>query len=101
MTTATKITVHVGHQRDGYIFGLRPRSRVWLEEQYPAKERVSSVFIGLDEVHNIRQIPGTILAQVLSLLTGLSVEELNKLGGVSIYDPSTQQEIMNTAVAYV
>ena len=96
MTKETTVIVHVGRQRDGYVFGLRPRSRVWLEEQYPEKERVTSVFIGLDEMRDIRQIPKTILVQVLHLLTGLSLDELNIDGGFSIYNPSTKEEVLNS-----
>ena len=101
MSKEAKIIVHVGRQRDGYVFGLRPRSRVRLEESYPNKERVSSVFIGLDRMSEIQQIPESILAQVLNLLTGLSLNELNEIGGFSIYDPSTKQEVLNSLLAYV
>lgn len=101
MSEEAKIIVHVGHQRDGYIFGLRPRSRVWLEDNFPENKRVSSVFIGLDEMQDVRQIPGSILAQVLNLLTGLPIERLQEIGGFSIYDPSTKQELLNSLVVYV
>lgn len=37
------IIINVNTQRDGYIFGLRPRSRIWLETNYPNCTRISSV----------------------------------------------------------
>lgn len=83
------------------MFGLRPRSRVWLEEQYPEKERVTSVFIGLDEMRDVQQIPKSILAHVLHLLTGLSLDELNGIGGFSVYDPSTKEEALNLLLVHV
>lgn len=101
MTKEAKIIVHIGRQRDGYVFGLRPRSRVWIEEHYPNKERVASVFIGLDRMQDIQQIPESILAQVLNLLTGLSLDELNKIDGFSVYDPSTNKEVLNSLLSYV
>jgi hypothetical protein len=101
MPKEAKIIIHVGSQRDGYIFGLRPRSRVWLEEHYPNQERVSSVYIGLDKMQDLQQIPESILGQVLHLLTGLSLDELNHIGGFSIYDPSTKQEVLNALFSYV
>ncbi len=101
MKEAARLVINVGSQRDGYVFGLRPRSRVWLEERYPDQERVASVFIGLDKMQDIQQIPESILAQVLTLLTGLSLDQLNDVGGFSLYDPSTQQEVLNSLLVHV
>ena len=101
MTKEANIIVHVGRQRDGYVFGLRPRSRVWLEEKYPEKERVASVFFGLDEMRDIQQIPEVLWAQVLHLLNGISPDELNASGGFSVYDPSTKEEISNSLRTHV
>ena len=99
--TEPEIIINVNTQRDGYIFGLRPRSRVWLETHYSTRERVSSVFIGLDSMADLRQIPETILRHVVSLVTGLSLDELNAIGGFRLYNPATGEEILNRSLAYV
>ena len=101
MSKEAQIIIHAGRQRDGYVFGLRPRSRVWLEERYPQKERVASLFIGLDKMQDIQQLPASILTQVLNLLTGLSLDELNEIGGFAIYDPATKQPLFDSLPIYV
>lgn len=95
------IIINVNAQRDGYIFGLRPRSRIWLETNYPDRARVSSVFIGLDKIVELRQLPETILSQVLNLITGLSLDEVYAAGGYSLYNPVTGEDTVNLALTYV
>ena len=97
----TKIVVNMGSQRDGFIFGLRPRSRVWLEDHYSDRHRVSSVFIGLDKIQDFQQIHESILGLVLNLLTGLSLEELDEFGDVAIFSPASGQEVLNSKHAHV
>lgn len=99
--THPAIIIHVNKQREGYIFGLRPLSRVWLETNYPDRARVSSVFIGLDKIVDLRQLPETILGQVLNLITGLSLDEVKAVGGYSLRNPITGEDIANLALAYV
>lgn len=91
-----QIIINVGSQRDGYVFGLRPRSRVWLEEYYPDRQRVSSVFIGVDKAQDLEQIHSSILEQVWHLLTGLSLDELDAAGGFTVFSPASRQEIFNS-----
>ncbi len=96
-----RLIINVNKQRDGYIFDLRPRSRVWLETNYPDRERVSSVFIGADRKSQFEQFSDSILRQVLNLITGLSLEELNSVGGFRLINPVTDEELLNPTLAYV
>lgn len=96
-----QIIVNMSSQRDGYVFGLRPRSRVWLEEHFPDRARVSTVFIGLDAVRDHQSIDKSILRQVLSLVTGLSFDELHAVGGFQLINPATGQAVLNALPAYV
>lgn len=96
-----EIIINVNMQRDGYIFGLRPRSRIWLETNYPNRPRVASVFIGLDKIVDLRQLPETIIGQVLNLITGLSLDEVQAIGGYSLHNPVTGENVANLALAYV
>lgn len=98
--TDPAIIINVNWQREGYIFGLRPLSRVWLETNYPDRPRVVSVFIGLDQRVDLRQLPDTILRQVLNLVTGLSLEEVQAFGGYTLHNPLTGEDIPNLALAY-
>lgn len=97
----SEIIINVNPQREGYIFDLRPRSRIWLETNYPGRARVSSVFIGFDKKADFRQLPETILRQVLNLVTGLSLDELKAVGGFRLYNPINDEELTNPLLAYV
>ncbi len=99
--TQPAIIINVNRQREGYIFGLRPLSRVWLETNYPDRQRVSSVFIGLDKMADLRHLPETILRHVLNLVTGLSLEEVQAAGGYSLHNTLTGEDIADLALAYV
>ena len=96
-----QITINVSTQRDGFIFDLRPRSRVWLEAHFPDHERVSSVFIGMDKLHDLQQIPDSIFRHVIQLVTGLSVDELSANGGFQLLDLTTDTLVNLPLPAYV
>lgn len=91
-----KIEIHFGTQREGYTFRLRPKSLSWLEERYPHRRQVDSVFIGYDKHQDLQQLPESIWENIVQLLTGFSSEELNEIGGFRVVHPVTQQEIYNS-----
>lgn len=95
------IKIHVNSQGDGYVFGLHPLSEIWIAENYPTKARVPVVFIGSDQRQDDPPLHPSIIEQVLKLLTGLSLDELNQIGGFSLYNPKTQQEMTDLLAAYV
>jgi len=99
--TEPTIIIQVNKQREGYIFDLRLRSRVWLETNYPGRDRVSTVFIGLDKKAEFGQLSETVLRHVLPLITGLSLDELKTSGGFRLFNPVTNEELTNQSLAYV
>ncbi|MEM7535442.1 MAG: hypothetical protein AAF639_24915 [Chloroflexota bacterium] len=106
MNSTEKLTLYMGTQKDGYVFRPRPKSRVWLEEHYPDKPRVSSVFIGFDKGLDSQQIPDAIWRQVWVLLTGLSDSELidvatKQTAGLLVFDPMSNQEIPQMVFSHV
>ena len=96
-----KIVINIGSQRDGYTLRPKPTTRVWFEKNYPDKERVASVFIGFDKTQDLQQIADSVWNRVWPLLTGLSVNELNQIGGLVVVDPVTKQEVYRSMPAYV
>lgn len=90
------IIINIGIQFDGYVFQLQPKSKKWLKENYPDVQTVSSIFIGFEKMKDAEQIHGKIWEQISMLLTGLSIEQLNKLGGFSVYSPSSRKEVINS-----
>lgn len=45
LVDSNKIVIHYGSQRDRYIFGLHPISLLKLQESYPDRRRIDSVFM--------------------------------------------------------
>lgn len=96
--TQPALIINVSRQGDGYIFDLRPRSRVWLETNFPDRVRVSYLLIGLDKSAALRQLPETVISQVLNLITGLSIDEMMAVGGYALHNTKTGEDIMNPAL---
>ncbi|MCE7989334.1 MAG: hypothetical protein DYG89_49910 [Caldilinea sp. CFX5] len=96
----TNVVIHFGSQREGHTFRLHPLTNLWIQEKFPDRERVASVFIGFDRRQDIGLTPPSVWLHVATLLTGLSLEELNQLGGFSVVNPVTKQEVYNSLVVH-
>ena len=99
-----KIIVNVGTQFDGYVFGLQPRSLEWLRTKFSHAHTIASVAIGFNNFNkkpDLQQIHGSIWNQISILLTGLSLEEINKLGGFTVFSPQTGEEVFHSLEANV
>lgn len=96
----SKIVIDFGSQREGHTFRLHPLTLLWIQARFPDRERVMSVFIGFDRRQDIQQTPEPVWAHVATLLTGLLLEELNQLGGFSVVNPVTKQEVYNSLVVH-
>ncbi|MFN8489666.1 MAG: hypothetical protein U0350_18930 [Caldilineaceae bacterium] len=92
----SKLVIDFGSQREGHTFRLHPRSLLWIQEKYPDRQRVASVFIGFDKRQDIQLTPESVWEHVSNLLTGLSNEEIYQLGGFSVVNPLTNQEVYNS-----
>lgn len=96
-----KLTVLVGIQNDGYVFRLKPSSKKELLLKRDLQDTVSSVFISYDTKRDFEQIHGRIWDHVITLLTGMSLNKLNRMGGFAIVDPSTNQTLYDSVAQHV
>jgi hypothetical protein len=94
------ITIHYGSQRDGYTFRLRPLTLLAIREKYPDRYRVDSVFIGFDKHQDLTQFHESVWGHIGHLLTGLSSDELNNLGGFIVVNPVTNQKIYHSLLVH-
>ncbi len=86
--------------RDGETFALEPQSRERLEAEFGTVARLHSrVFIGHETRADFETIHSSIVPQVVQLLTGLSLERLQPVGGVVFRDPTTDREIRQSSAA--
>jgi hypothetical protein len=96
-----KITIQVGQQIDGYTFRLQPKSRQWIIQNFSEVHPVASVFISFDNRKNFEEVHGSIWHQIITLLTGLSIEKIREIGGFSIIESKTGKEIYSSDIAHV
>ena len=91
-----RITVWVGKDWDGFTFRLRPKSREMLRSRFPAASMLPQISISFDTKSGFEAIHGPIYRQVLELLTGLSKEEIDTIGGGVFIDAVSEQAIYDT-----
>lgn len=96
-----KLIVLVGKQKDGYVFRLKPSSKRELLQERDSQDTVSSVFISYDTKHDFEQIHGRIWDHIITLLTGISLNKLNRVGGFVVVDPSMNQTLYDSVAQHV
>jgi hypothetical protein len=80
--------------RDGQTFALEPLSRERLRRVFAGAVRLHPrVFIAHETVGSYEQLDVDLLGQVVQLLAGVSKSRLDEVGGVSVRDPVTNEEI--------
>mgnify|MGYP001426042618 CR=1 FL=1 len=82
------LVIHIGRQSDGCAYELNPRSVAVIRARYPGVRAVPSVFVGYDTRTEFEELHGPMWKQIAMMLTGLSWEQIEQMGGVSIYDPT-------------
>ena len=80
--------------REGETYALEPRSLERLRRELGGRLRSHPrIFIAHETAADFEHVHGAIVPQIIQLLTGLSEDELNQLGGVSFQDPVTEKEL--------
>jgi hypothetical protein len=93
-----RLVIHVGQQRDGFVYRLAPESRDRLHARFPARPpRADSVFVGLETRASFEQVHGPMAEPVAALLTGLTAEQMASVGEVVFADPVTDDVLHRIA----
>lgn len=91
------ILISIGKQADGCTYELHPRSWKEISDKYSHARQVPSVFVGYKTREEFEELHGPMWKQIAMALTGLTWSQLEKMGGVAIYDPVAQREIKAVA----
>ena len=97
------IIIHFGVQREGFTFRLHPLSLQKVEQLYPSRTRLMSIYIGYDLNRNrpdIHQVEQAIWDHVATMLTGLSNEEIHQLGGFVGVNALAKEEVFSSLLVY-
>jgi hypothetical protein len=81
------VEILVGRQADGTTYGLHPNSLKLIRRRFPQVHPRSTVFIGGDARRDMEAGGASVYDQVAIILTGLSIRQLDELGGYRVVDP--------------
>lgn len=89
------VEIHVGRQLHGYTCALAPNTRAWVESRGGNTPPVASVYIAYETHADFQALNGPISLPIAEILTGLSVDELQKLG-VEFRDPVNSDQLLDS-----
>ena len=87
------LIIDVGHQSEGSAFELAPESRALLDEKYPGRQRVASVYLSYGSQQDLEDVAEATWRHVVQLLTGLEESEIAEIGGFMVAEPFTGNKI--------
>jgi hypothetical protein len=86
------IEVAVGKQSNGAVFGLTPKTEIMLQSKLPGwSPAPSSVFISHDRPWDFESMQDPMWTQIVMLLTRLTEEQIQELGGVTFVNPVSHE----------
>lgn len=94
------LTIYIGRDMDGFTFRLRPRSLELLKKQFPGLTPLPQVSIAYDVRSDFESINGPIYHNIQEMLTGLTDEQVDELGGISFVEPTTGKVIHQSAIEH-
>lgn len=94
------IWIDIGLQGDGCVYALRPSSRSRIREVFPQAALVPNLFIGYESEADFFELQAPLWSQVAQMLTGLTPEQLEHLGGVVLFDPMSDKEVWRSHQAH-
>lgn len=95
----------MGLQSDGGVYELDPLSRRLIERRFPGLEPPYQMFVGYPKrIHHItreefERVQGSLWRQIALMITGLTDEQMEELGGFRIYDPRRSRFIHDSLSA--
>ncbi len=89
--TATNVVVTVAFEHEGVTYSLHPNTALRVREAFPGVATAPTVYVGYATKGDFEQVHGPLWPQVLTLLTGVSVDRLRQLGPVLLWSPQTDE----------
>jgi hypothetical protein len=80
-------------QMDGYTFALHPKTVAFLKER-GLPVRLARMSVGFNTKSEFERMHGPLWDHIEQILTGLSIEEIRKLGKVEFIDAVTNKPIL-------
>jgi hypothetical protein len=93
------IVIEVGKQTNGATFRLSPRTEAVLASQTSDWSPASSIFVSFDTQWDFDRLHGPMWTQIAMLLTGLSEEQIQNLGGFIFMSPTDKEVVFESRAA--
>jgi hypothetical protein len=93
------VDVEIALRYDGCSYGLSPYARGLVHKSFPSARPVQIVTIRSQMQPDFQAAQGHLWDQVARLLTGLTDEQLNELGGYRLYDPGRKEFVRQPALS--
>jgi hypothetical protein len=89
------LIIYASKEVDGYTYRLHPDSRERVLKANPTPRSFPRIFVSYDVGDDYKALRREMRPELVSLLTGLSEEEVRALGGVEFQDPKTEKKLFN------
>ena len=95
------IEVSVGKQLNGAVFGLTPKTEIMLRSRFPDwSPAPNSVFISYGRPWDFEKtMEGPMWTQIVMLLTRLTEQQIQELGGVTFVNPVSHEVFFESRAA--
>jgi hypothetical protein len=84
------LVIYIGRQGDGGVYNLGPWSKKRIEDAFPQARRVPFLHIGYYDMQDFEKLQGPFWPCFVELLTGLTLKQLDEMGGVILYEVPTE-----------
>ena len=91
ITDAIQINVWVTY--DGVLYTLPHRTQRRIEERFPEARPLPRIILGHDKREEFPSRHEPYWDRMVSMLTGLTAEQIAELGGICIYNPDTEKVV--------
>lgn len=90
------LVVDVGRQMDGATFRLSPQTRAHLATRKLGNPLASSLYVTFPAKGALENQDGRLWAPIVMLLTGLSEDQIEDLGGFRFVDPADTEVLFES-----
>lgn len=87
----TGIEILASEQGEGYVLTLHPVSQDKIKRSFSGIDMMKVIFISFDSIKETSRYISSMADQILTMLTGLSKNQIKDLGGAYIFYTKTNQ----------
>jgi hypothetical protein len=91
------LLILVAKEADGYTYRLHPLQQERVQAANPNQKHSPKIFLSQDVQENFQAVHGPIAGHLVGLLTGLTLEQAQELGGVRFVKSGSEQVLLTVS----